>query len=184
MTSEHSTIDTCRLLVALLVVVSVVAFLASRLKIPHAIPLVITGVILALIPGLPALELAPEFVLLMVLPPMIYSSAVAMSWGEFRFNLRPISPAWPWAAWCSRRLRRRRLLHWLLGFSWSVGFVLGAIISPPDAVAPLVSRDGAAMPRRLLVVILEGEGLAERRNGADSLSVRGGGCQPRRVLIW
>jgi hypothetical protein len=48
-------------------------------------------VILALIPGLPSVELAPELVLLLVLPPVIYSAAVSMSWNEFRFNLRPIS---------------------------------------------------------------------------------------------
>jgi monovalent cation/hydrogen antiporter len=57
---------------------------------PAAIFLVLTGIALALIPGLSAVELAPDSVLLLVLPPVIYSSAVTMSWREFRFNLRPI----------------------------------------------------------------------------------------------
>ena len=73
--------------VFLLVAIAAVAFLAARLQIPLAILLVITGVGLALVPGLPRIELAPEFLLLLVLPPIIYSSAVAMSWREFRFNL-------------------------------------------------------------------------------------------------
>ena len=84
-------IPTIQLMVLLLVVISAVAVVAARLDTPPAILLVITGVILALIPGLPTVRLAPEFVLLIVLPPIVYSSAVAMSWREFRFNLRPIS---------------------------------------------------------------------------------------------
>jgi len=84
-------IPTIQILVLLLVVVAAVAVVARRLKIPPAILLVLTGVVLALVPGLPTVELAPEFVLLLVLPPVIYSSAVAMSWREFCFNLRPIS---------------------------------------------------------------------------------------------
>src|ERR1035438_1436390 len=84
-------IPTIQILILLLVVIAAVAFVAERLKVPPAILLVLTGVILALFPGLPTVKLAPEFVLLFVLPPIIYSSAVAMSWREFRFNLRPIS---------------------------------------------------------------------------------------------
>ena len=158
MTGELTTITTIQLLVGLLIVVSVVAFVSNRLKIPHAILLVIVGVALALVPGLPTLELAPEFVLLIVLPPVIYSSAVAMSWKEFRFNLRPISLL---AVGCVAftAAAAAAATHWLLGFPWAVGFVLGAIISPPDAIAPLSVARRMHLPRRLLVV-LEGEGLA------------------------
>src|ERR1700687_2426181 len=84
-------IPTIQILVLLLVVIAAVAVVAARLKIPPAILLVLTGVVLALVPGLPTVELAPDLVLLMVLPPIVYSSAVAMSWSEFCFNLRPIS---------------------------------------------------------------------------------------------
>src|ERR1700704_5590480 len=84
-------IPTIQTLILLLIVIASVAVAETRLKIPEAILLVLTGVILALIPGLPTVELAPEVVLLLVLPPVIYSSAVAMSWREFRFNFRPIT---------------------------------------------------------------------------------------------
>ncbi|TMK24274.1 MAG: Na+/H+ antiporter, partial [Alphaproteobacteria bacterium] len=84
-------IPTIQTLILLLIVIASVAVAETRLRIPSAILLMLTGVILALIPGLPTVELAPELVLLLVLPPIIYSSAVAMSWREFRFNLRPIS---------------------------------------------------------------------------------------------
>src|SRR5438309_10789583 len=147
-----------QILVVLLVVIAAVAVIAARLKIPPAILLVLTGVVLALIPGLPTVPLAPEFVLLVVLPPIIYSSAVAMSWREFRFNLRPISLL---ALGCVAftTVATAGAAHWILGLSWPVGFVLGAIVSPPDAVAPLSVARRMQLPRRILVV-LEGEGLA------------------------
>ncbi len=150
--------STIQILVLLLVVIAAVAFIAARLKIPSAILLVLTGVVLALIPGLPAVTLAPEFVLLFVLPPLIYSSAVAMSWREFRFNLRPISLL---AVGCVvfTTIAVAAVTHWLLDLPWAVGFTLGAIVSPPDSVAPLSIARRMQLPRRLLV-ILEGEGLA------------------------
>jgi Na+/H+ antiporter len=149
---------TIETLVALLIVVAAVAVVAERSKIPPAILLVLTGVILALVPGLPSLELTPELVLLLVLPPLIYDSAVSMSWREFRFNLRPISLL---AVGCVvfTTVAVAAASHWLLAFPWSAGFLLGAIVSPPDAVAPLSIARRLQIPRRILVV-LEGEGLA------------------------
>ncbi|MGO8917949.1 MAG: Na+/H+ antiporter [Stellaceae bacterium] len=151
-------LPTIQILVLLLSVIAAVAVVAARLKIPPAILLVITGVVLALVPGLPRLELAPEFVLLIVLPPIVYSAAVAMSWREFRFNLRPISLL---AVGCVvfTTVAVAAAIHYLLGLSWQVGFVLGAIVSPPDALAPLSIARRMQLPRRI-VVILEGEGLA------------------------
>jgi Na+/H+ antiporter len=146
------------ILILLPVVIVIVSMVAARLKTPPAILLVLTGVILALIPGLPTVALAPDFVLLVVLPPIIYSSAVAMSWREFRFNLRPISLL---ATGCVAftTIAAAAAAHWLLKLPWAEGFVLGAIVSPPDAVAPLAIARKMQLPRRILVV-LEGEGLA------------------------
>src|SRR5580693_8469542 len=150
-----ATIQTFLLLFAVLVVVAVVA---RRLNTASSILLVVAGILLALIPGLPRIALAPELVLLGILPPLIYSAGVATSWREFRFNLRPIIllafgcilfTAWAVAA----------VSHYLLGMPWAVGFVLGAIVSPTDAVAPLAVVRRLGLPRRLIVV-LEGEGLA------------------------
>src|SRR5437868_42232 len=151
-------IPTIQTLILLLVVIASVAVAETRLRIPSAILLMLTGVILALIPGLPMVELAPELVLLLVLPPIVYSSAVAMSWREFRFSLRLISLL---ALGCVAftTVATAAAAHWVLGLPWPVGFVLGAIVSPPDAVAPLSVARRMQLPRRLLVV-LEGEGLA------------------------
>ena len=83
-----ATIETTLLLLAVLVVVAVVA---RRLQTAPSILLVVAGVALAFLPGLPRIALAPEAVLDGILPPLIYSAGVAMSWREFRFNLRPIT---------------------------------------------------------------------------------------------
>lgn len=150
--------STIQILVLLLVVLTAAAVLANRLKIQPSILLVVIGVILALIPGLPRVAMSPEFLLLIVLPPVIYSSAVAMSWREFQLNLRPISLL-AIGAVVFTTVATAAAVHWVLGVSWPVGFVLGAIVSPPDAVAPLAIARRLSLPRRLMV-ILEGEGLA------------------------
>ena len=142
----------------LLAVLVVVAILARRLNTAPSILLVIAGIALALVPGLPRIELAPELVLLGILPPLIYSAGVAMSWREFRFNLRPIA-LFAFGCVVFTTCAVAAAAHWLLGMPLAVGFVLGAIVAPPDAVAPLAIVRRLGVPRRL-VVVLEGEGLA------------------------
>src|SRR6476620_9553239 len=143
------------LLLAVLVVAAVVA---RRLNIAPSIVLVIAGVLLALIPGLPRIELAPELVLLVILPPLIYSAGVAMSWREFRFNLRPIALL-AFGCVIFTTCAVAAAVPYLLCWPWGVAFLLGAIVAPPDVVAPLAIARRLGLPRRLLVV-LEGEGLA------------------------
>jgi Na+/H+ antiporter len=151
-------IPTIQLLVGLLLVISVIGFVAVRLKVPASILLVLAGVGLGLPSALPNVELSPEVVLLLVLPPIIYSASVAMSWSEFRSNLRPITML---AVGCVvfTASAVAAAAHYWMGFSWQLGFVLGAIVSPPDAVAPLSIARRLHLPRRI-VVILEGEGIA------------------------
>ena len=146
------------IIVFLLAVLAAVAVLARRLDTAPSILLVVAGIGLALIPGLPAIRLAPEFVLLVLLPPIIYWAGVSMSWREFRFNLRPISLL---AVGCVvfTTAAVAATVHWLFAWPWAVGFLLGAIVAPPDVVAPLTLARPLNVPRRLLV-ILEGEGLA------------------------
>src|SRR5882757_3595799 len=149
-----STIQTLLLLLAIGVAVAIVA---QRLKLAPSILLVVAGVVPAVVPGIPAVELAPEFVLLVILPPLIYSAGVAMSWREFRFNLRPIILlAFGCVVFTTAAVGAAG--HYVLGLPWAVGFLLGAIVAPPDVVAPLAIARRLGIPRRLLL-ILEGEGL-------------------------
>jgi Na+/H+ antiporter len=149
---------TLQTLLMLLAVLIVVAILARRLNTAPSILLVIAGIALALVPGLPRIKLAPELVLLGILPPLIYSAGVAMSWREFRFNLRPIA-LFAFGCVVFTTCAVAATAHWVLGMPLAVGFVLGAIVAPPDAVAPLAIVRRLGVPRRL-VVVLEGEGLA------------------------
>jgi CPA1 family monovalent cation:H+ antiporter len=148
---------TFQTILLMLGVLAGVAVLARRLRIAPSILLVATGVGVALIPGRTTIELAPEVVLLMILPPLIYSAAVAMSWREFRSNLRPIGLL---AVGCVvfTAVAIAVAMHYVLDMPFAVGFLLGAIISPPDIIAPLAIARRLGLPHRL-VVILEGEGL-------------------------
>ncbi|HEY1473535.1 MAG TPA: Na+/H+ antiporter [Pseudolabrys sp.] len=145
-------------LMFMLAVLAAVAVAAKRLNVAPSILLVVAGIGMALIPGLPKVELAPEVVLLVILPPLIYSAGVAMSWREFKFNLRPIALL-AFGCVLFTTCAIAAAAHYLLNFDWAVGFLLGAIISPTDVVAPLAIARQLGLPRRI-VVVLEGEGLA------------------------
>jgi CPA1 family monovalent cation:H+ antiporter len=137
-----------------------VAFLsvaARRLSAPPSILMLLAGVALAFVPGLPPVTLEPDLVLLLLLPPLLYFSGVSMSWRGFRSNLWPILLL---AVGCVlfTTAAVAAVAHYALGLSWPVGFVLGAIISPPDAVAPIALLRRMCLPRRL-VSILAGESL-------------------------
>jgi Na+/H+ antiporter len=142
----------------LLAVLAGTALLARRINVAPAILLLLAGIVLAFVPGMPSLELPPELVLLVVLPPLIYSASVAMSWREFKSNLRPIILL---SVGCVifTAAAVAAATHYLIGLPWHVGFLLGAIVAPPDVVAPLAIARKLGLPRRILVV-LEGEGLA------------------------
>jgi monovalent cation/hydrogen antiporter len=150
-----ATIYTLLLLLAVMIVVAIVA---RRLNTAPSILLVVAGIGLALAPGIPPIQLDPQFVLFGILPPLVYSAAVAMSWREFRFNLRPIALlAFGCVIFTAAAVAV--VAHFLFGVSLAIGFVLGAIVAPPDPVAPLAILRRLGVPRRLMVV-LEAEGTA------------------------
>jgi len=142
------------------VLVAITAFAAlwaRRWDVPHAILLVLLGLALSFLPWMPRLELDPTLVLTLFLPPLLYNAGVGMSWRGFRQNLRPILllavGAVVFTAACVAGL-----MYLLFGLPLAVGFVLGAVVSPPDAVAPMAIARRFAIPQRILT-ILEGEGL-------------------------
>src|SRR3954471_11476396 len=129
----------------LLAVLAGTALLAKRINTAPAILLLLAGTALAFAPGMPSLELPPELVLLLVLPPLIYSASVAMSWREFRFNLRVIILL---SVGCVifTALMVAPATHYLIGLPWGVGFLLGAIVAPRDVVAPLAIARKLGLP--------------------------------------
>lgn len=150
-------VESIHIYVLLIGIAAAAAALARSLRTAPSIVLVLIGIGLALIPGLPRIELDPEVALTIILPPLIYWAGVSMSWQEFRRNMRAI--AWM-AIGCVvfTTVAVAAVAHWVIGMPWPVAFLLGAIVSPPDVVAPMAITRPLGLPRRLLV-ILEGEGL-------------------------
>src|SRR5262249_40982563 len=146
------------IILALLLAVSALAYLARRLNVPYPLMMVIAGLGLGFVPGLPQIKLDPEFVFLLFLPPLLYYAAVQTSWRDFRANLRPIT-----------MLAFGLTLFTIVAvavvakaivpaLTWAAAFVLGAIVSPPDAIAATAVANKLKVPRRI-VTILEGESL-------------------------
>jgi monovalent cation/hydrogen antiporter len=145
------------LILICLVIVGLLAIVARRIRVPHPILLTIGGVLLGLIPALPVIHLAPELVFNLFLPPLIYPAAIFTSWRDFRANLRPILLLAIVLVVLTMTVIAA-LFHYLTGLPWAVGFVFGALISPPDAVAALSITQNLRVPRKI-IVILEGESL-------------------------
>ena len=145
------------LVVILCATVAALSVAAQRLRLATPILMLVAGAAIAFVPGIPQVALDPELVLVLLLPPLLYSSGVGMSWRGFRSNLRPILLL---AIGCVLFTAGAvaAVTHYALGFSWAVGFVLGAIVSPPDAVAPMALLRSMRLPRRI-VTVLEGESL-------------------------
>ena len=139
--------------------VGIVAFasLASLLRVPYPITLVLGGLAIGFIPGVPSPELDPELVLLIFLPPLLYGAAFFTSLRDLRRNARPIALLSIALVFTTMGVVAL-IAHHVLGLSWGVSFVLGAIVSPTDAVAPaeIMRRIGA--PRQMITVV-EGENL-------------------------
>src|SRR3954471_24890729 len=146
------------LILVYLVAVALLSFVARKLKVPFPILLTLGGLALALIPGLPTIQLRPELVFDLFLPPLIYPAAVFTSWRDFRTNLRPIL-----------FLAIGLVLATMVGVAyvahafvpalpWASAFALGAIVSPPDAIAATSVLRRLSVPRRI-ETILEGESL-------------------------
>jgi CPA1 family monovalent cation:H+ antiporter len=146
------------LVLALLVPVAVLAVLARRLAIPYPILLVIGGLALGLVPGLPRVELEPDIVFLLFLPPLLYVAAFFTSAREFRASAKAISQLAVGLVLATTAAVAVVAHAAIPGLPWSVAFVLGAIVSPPDAIAATAVIQRLGAPRRL-VTILEGESL-------------------------
>ena len=157
-------------LVFLLLLLFVVAFgiLAGKLKIPYPIVMVIGGLLLGFIPGIPTISLNPDLIFLIVLPPLLYSSAWTTSWREFRYNLISILS-----------LAFGLVIFTVLGvaviapkvfagFDWRLGLALGAVVAPTDAIAATSIARRVGLPGRI-VDTLEGESMINDASGLLAL---------------
>jgi monovalent cation/hydrogen antiporter len=146
------------LVLALLVPVAALAVLARRLGVPYPILLVIGGLLLGLVPGLPRVELEPDTVFLLFLPPMLYIAGFFTSIRDFRANARPIGSLAVGLVLATIVVVGAVAHAVVPGLSWPAAFLLATIVSPPDAIAATTVLQRLGAPRRL-VAILEGESL-------------------------
>ena len=155
------------LLLALLVVVAVLVTISRRIRVPYPVLLLLGGLIVGLVPGIPQLEFDPEIVFLVVLPPLLYVAAFLTPIRDFRANLKNISSLAIGLVAVSAAVVAIIAMALVPGMSWPLAAALGAIVSPPDAVAATAIAQRLAVPRRL-ISILEGESLL---NDATALTI-------------
>ena len=157
--------DLLEILLALIAASIGFALIARKLRFPYAVILVLGGMVLAFIPGVPEVPLDPELALAFFLPPLLQLSAYRTDWRAFRSNLRPILllavGAVAFTAFCIGLVAT-----WLVpGLPFAAALALGAIVAPPDAVAAGAVLQRLRLPKRI-VTVLEGESLI---NDASSL---------------
>ncbi|MDQ3871358.1 MAG: Na+/H+ antiporter [Chloroflexota bacterium] len=146
------------LIAGLLVAVAGLSALARRVSVPYPIVLVVGGALLGFVPGLPEVELDPEVVLVVFLPPLLYGSSIFANFGDLRAGLRGLTlntVGLVLATMCAVGLAAHALIP---GLPWEAAFVLGAIVSPTDPLAAATIMRRLDAPRRLVSAI-EGEGL-------------------------
>ena len=150
-------IGAIELVLGLLFAIATLAVLARKLRIPYPIVFVLGGLVIGFIPHLQPLHLNPDLVFVLFLPPLLYPAAFMTPWRDFHANLGPILRlaiglvlfSTVVVAWFA---------HEYVGMSLAAGFVLGAIISPPDAVAATAITQSLRVPHQI-VTILDGESL-------------------------
>jgi monovalent cation/hydrogen antiporter len=139
-------------------------WLANRIRVPYPIVLVLAGIGLAFAYDWPAFTLEPHLVLAIVLPAILYSAAIDTSWRDFRSMLRPILLL-AIGLVATTTLAVGIAFKWLVPQApWAVAFALGAVVSPPDAVAATAVLRRFRLPRRI-VALLEGESLVNDATG-------------------
>jgi monovalent cation/hydrogen antiporter len=142
----------------LLVAVSAMLVIAPALRVPYPIVLVLGGLAVGFVPGMPELELPPDLVLVAVLPPLLYAGTFFTSLHELKLNMRPIGLLSVGVV-IATTVAVAAIAHAVIDdLSWSSAFVLGAIVSPTDPIAATAIARRFGVPRRL-VTIVEGESL-------------------------
>jgi len=159
--------DNLLIVLSLLFVTSMLALVSERLKISYPILLVLAGLVISFIPGVPVVEMKPDIVFVVFLPPLLYAAAWNTSWENFWRLRKPIGLlAFGLVIFTATAIAF--FSHWLIPeFPLALGFLLGGIISPPDAVAASSVFQNLRVPKSV-VSILEGESLI---NDASSLIV-------------
>src|SRR5688572_29835936 len=151
----------------LIIVIVLLIVLADKIKVAYPVVLVIAGLLISFIPGIPVLHIKPELIFLIFLPPLLYDAAFAISWKELWKWRRIISSFAFIVVFFTATSVAIVANMFLPGMSLAIGFLLGGIVSPPDAVSASAILKFVKVPRRV-ASILEGESLL---NDSSSLII-------------
>jgi Na+/H+ antiporter len=154
-----------KIIIFILAVLISLSAVIDKLKLPNPVFLVLVGLIIGFIPVLPDLVMDPEVVFLVFLPPLLYDAAFRTSWHDFKTNIRPISALGISLVFFTTIAVAVTAHYFIPMFSWPLAFLLGAIISPPDAAAATGIIKGLGLNKHV-ISILEGESLV---NDASAL---------------
>lgn len=151
----------------IIIVILLLIMLANKVKVAYPILLVVAGLIISLIPGVPRIEIEPELIFMIFLPPLLYEASWSISWKEL-WRWRRVITSFAFVVVFITALSVAFAANYFIpGFSLALGFLLGGIVSPPDAVSAGAILKFVKVPKRMSS-ILEGESLL---NDASSLII-------------
>ncbi len=156
------------IVLTLLIGIALVAGIARRLAVSYPIVLVVCGLLVSFVPGLPRVPLSPDLVFLVFLPPLLFAAAWQTSWKEFKYNIVSIGMLAVGLVFFTAVGIALTAHFFMPAFDWRMGFLLGAIVSPTDAVAASSIAKKIGLPKRI-VDLLEGESLLNDATGLLAL---------------
>jgi monovalent cation/hydrogen antiporter len=172
-----------QLTLGLMVAVALLALLARRLRMPYPIVLVLGGLVLGFVPWLPRVEMAPEVVFLVFLPPLLFKAAWGTSMRDFRAHLRSISLLAFGLVLCTT-VGVAVVAHLVVpGLPWATAFVLGAVVSPTDAVAATAIMRRLGAPRQVIAIV-EGESLINDASGLVAFRLALVAATTGGIALW
>lgn len=154
-----------KIVIFLIAILIALTAIANKRKLPYPVLLMTAGLIIGFVPQLPDLALDPEIVFVIILPPLLYDAASKTSWHEFKTSIRPISALAVTLVFFTTVAVAVTAYYLIPGFTWPLAFVLGAVVSPPDAVAASGIIKGLGLNKKVITII-EGESLV---NDASAL---------------
>jgi len=150
--------NSIEIFLALFSLITIAAAIAPRLKLPVEIILLVGSLAISFIPGLPKIDFQPHIIFVLFLPPILFSAAYLTSWRDFKANVRPISLLAVGLVLFTTLSIGVAVKLLIPNFSWPMSFLLGAIISPPDASAAVALTKKFGIPKKIITII-EGESL-------------------------
>lgn len=171
------------LIVMLLFGITFMGLLSNRYKFPFPIVLVLSGVAISLVPGLPVITLDPAIVFIIFLPPLLYEAAWNTSWHDFKASIRPITLAAVGLVLFTTSLVAVAAYFLIPDLGWPLAFVIGAIVSPPDAIAATAVTKGLGLQPRI-ITILEGESLVNDASGLIAYKYALAAVAAGNFVLW